>query len=79
LGAWGWVELLEWERWTLSNEIQALRVQLNSVEKAIYETYQRFYKQDPTLRPKEAGQLGALWNIHDQVVFELQEQGVQDF
>ncbi len=61
------------------NNVQALRVQLAATEQAIYDTYQRFHHQDPTLRPKEAGQLGALWNIHDQVVFELQEQGVQDY
>ena len=57
------------------NDVQALRVQLKAVEKSIYDTYQRFHKQDPTLRPVEAGHLGMLWSVFDECVFGLEELG----
>lgn len=52
-------------------KVQALRLQLEATEKAIFDIYQRFHAQNPALRPVEAGQLGALWNVFDECVFEL--------
>lgn len=41
---------------------------LEQIEKAIYDEYQRFHEYDPSIKPKEAGWLGQLWNQFDYLI-----------
>lgn len=57
------------------NDANALKVQLAATERAIYDTYQRFHHQDPTLRPKEAGQLGRCGTFTTKLFLNFRSKG----
>lgn len=41
---------------------------LEEIEKAIYDEYQNFHTYNPSIRPREAGWLGQLWNAFDYLI-----------
>lgn len=43
---------------------------LEQVEKEIYETYQWFHREAPHVRPAEAGRLALLWRAFESLVSE---------
>lgn len=72
--AWDWAGSLEWGQKRLSNEVQAVKVQLAAVEEAIFQEYQGRFKQDPTARPRpDVGRLGSLWSHFNFLVWELEQ------
>lgn len=47
---------------------------LEEVENEISETYKWFHKENPTVKPQETGQLGALWALFD-ILIEEEDNG----
>lgn len=43
---------------------------LAEVEQDIHDTYQWFHKEAPGVTPREEGNLGALWALHDLLIEE---------
>lgn len=58
----------------MSNEVQAVKVQLAAVEEAIFQEYQGRFKQNPAARPRpDVGRLGSLWSHFDFLEWELEQ------